>query len=777
MPFSIVAAAIGLVCLLIFLEEQFGKSGILRRLECLTFDWRVRQAAQRPQIAATNLGFVFISDDSIEALNNGTLEFRVGLYWPRHVYGRLVRELREQGASTVGFDILFPDPRLDHGTNNVPGAVSSDAFFAKELNRAGNIVLAADKGVIPYEGFRTNAWMIGDISASKEADGVLRRARAFETYYVWHSLIRKAAARYGFDLRQPTLERTRISFPITGGFHQRVFKLDEEGNFDAAELLEEMMGEKIKGVVRPFQKPCQIIRVWDMGLAVAARQLGLDLSRAVVIPRKQIVLEGPGITRTIPIDEEGRFIIDWSITAFDRRLTRESIESLLLQAQNRQSGDPTPSTNRWKDKLVFVGSIASGGNDLTDLGATPLEKETYLTSRFWNTANSLLTGRFIRQMGIRGEMLLIIMLGIVAGAVTRWSRPGWAVIGVFAAGGLYVLIANQLYVANRIWLPVVSPMAALVLSHFGLVAHRAFAEHYERRRIKSVFARIVSPAIVNELLKAEQLSLVGANRKVTISFADVRGFTQLADRSQSKARQEMRERKLSERAAEAYFDARSRELLETVNLYLGLMADIVKKHDGTLDKYIGDCVMAFWGAPAANEKHARACVRAAIEAQQSIAALNVRRAAENAVREQQNRERLQRGEEPLPLLELLVVGTGINTGMVTVGLMGSDAHVYNYTVFGRDVNVASRLESYAGGGRIIIGEATYLELLQDDPELASACKELEPVTARGISLPIKVFEVPWHSGSHKFDDSFGDEHSVPPRSAERPVRATGKHGL
>src|SRR5258705_2769358 len=109
---------------------------MLRRLEWLTFDWRVRQAAERPQTTATNLGFVFISDDSIEALQNGTLEYRVGLYWPRYVYGRLVRELEAQGAEAVGFDVLFPDLRADHppvqeGQTLVP----SDKYFATEIAR------------------------------------------------------------------------------------------------------------------------------------------------------------------------------------------------------------------------------------------------------------------------------------------------------------------------------------------------------------------------------------------------------------------------------------------------------------------------------------------------------------------------------------------------------------------------------------------------------------------------------------------------------------------
>jgi adenylate cyclase len=245
------------------------------------------------------------------------------------------------------------------------------------------------------------------------------------------------------------------------------------------------------------------------------------------------------------------------------------------------------------------------------------------------------------------------------------------------------------------------------------------------------------------LLKSDKLSLGGARREVTVFFADVRGFTEMTDNQQDRAERHVRERQLAPTEAEAHYDEQSQEVLRTVNLYLSAIADAVKKHEGTLDKYIGDCVMAFWGAPTPNEQHALACVRAAIDAQRAIYALNQERAAENKRREQENLLRAAHGEAPLPLLHLLALGTGINTGMVTVGLMGSARHILNYTVFGREVNLAFRLEGVSGRGRIIIGESTYGQLRQHDPALASSCQELAPVMVKGIRLPVKVYEVPW----------------------------------
>ena len=161
------------------------------------------------------------------------------------------------------------------------------------------------------------------------------------------------------------------------------------------------------------------------------------------------------------------------------------------------------------------------------------------------------------------------------------------------------------------------------------------------------------------------------------------------------------------------------ESLATVNLYLSVIADTVKKHDGTLDKFMGDCVMAFWGAPTPNEQHALHCVRAAIEAQRAVYALNQERFAENERRKKENEALAAEGRPPRPLLPLLTLGSGINTGYAVVGLMGSDTTILNYTVFGREVNLASRLEGASGRGRIFIGESTYLDLKRDDPDLGA----------------------------------------------------------
>ena len=281
--------------------------------------------------------------------------------------------------------------------------------------------------------------------------------------------------------------------------------------------------------------------------------------------------------------------------------------------------------------------------------------------------------------------------------------------------------------------------------HVSLVTYRVVFEEREQRRVKSVFSKIVSPDVVNELLGAEKLSLGGARREVTVFFADVRGFTTLHRRDAGAASPEfVRTHQLDLAAAEKCFEESARETLETVNLYLATVADAVKNHGGTLDKYIGDCVMAFWNAPVANEKHALACVRRRLRRSGRSMQLNEKRLAQNAVaRNRKPRAAVRRPAAQAAADARLQLGTGINTGLVTVGLMGSDAHILNYTVFGREVNLASRLEGVSGSGRIIISDTTYNHLLRHAPALAATCMELPPVKVKGIRDAVRIYEVPW----------------------------------
>jgi class 3 adenylate cyclase/CHASE2 domain-containing sensor protein len=734
-PVLLAVIILALVCGVRLFNPDF-----LERIERMTYDLRVRTAQKFSTPAATDLAFVSMEDSSIAAVNTNAFGYRFGLYWPRQVYGRVVEELSAQGAKAVAFDVLFGELRPDHPLVQLAsgGVMESDDFFALQMRRAGNVFIAITPDVTPPKLFATNALALGDISTEKDTDGILRRVKAFRDLRQWHPLIQQFAAlpEISADLDHATFGPGKIFLPQNGATNLIAIAVDAQNNFALADFV----GDKLPAGLPTRAKAFTTRRIWHMGIVLAARELNLDLAQARVdLPAGKIILRGDhGVERTIPVDDHGYFWVNWGL-----RLHRVPIENVLLQDMLRLRGETNGLRDDFRGKLVVVGSAAQG-NDLTDRGATPLENDTLLVSKHWNVANSIITGQFIRRAALPLELALIILLGTLTALLTWQLRAVASSVAVSLLLAGYAAAAFIVFVRFRWWLPLVYPLAgAVFLQHFVLVIHQVVFEEREKRRVRSVFSKVVSPNVVNELLAADRLALGGARREVTVFFADVRGFTTLTDQTQEQIAEFIRHSDVDLLTAEKYFEASAREMLETVNLYLAAVADVIKHHGGTLDKYIGDCVMAFWNAPTPNEKHALACVQAAIDAQRAIQTLNEERQAQNPAREIENRSRTAAGLPPRPLHISLQLGTGINTGLVTVGLMGSDQHILNYTVFGREVNLASRLEGESGSGRIIISDTTYNHLLRASPALASTCVELFPVKPKGFMHPVRIYEVPW----------------------------------
>lgn len=748
------------------------ETGLVEQIEALTYDARAKLGAalNDPAYVANNMATVFFDDVAVEKVNDGTFSLAYApaedhasarkLYprlwpWPRFIHGQIVRELTAQGAVAVGFDVLFPELAEAREEESVKdseaGTLTSDEFFAHQMAQSQRVVLGVqEEDTIPAQLFLTNASALASI-ASQSDYAVVRRVRPFNEVRVWHPLVRDLIKALDINLRRGELQGDKIIIPnrSTEDAESSVLeiplnpngtmKLTRDGEIDFSDDPNDNGPET--------EKPFNLKRVWNLGITLAAKALNLDLGNAEITPAK-IILRGPqGVTRTIPLDRAGFFYIDWSIRYRDIKEEKSPIYhghlgEVLFQDKGRISGE-TNLNSKFEDRIVLIGSVASG-NNMSDLGATPLESQTPLVTKHLNIANSVLTGRFVERTGLLAECLLIILLGLLSAFLTWRLRVLVAAIGVTGLCLAYVVFTTGMYLNYRYWIPMVMPIfGGLILPHFSLVTYRVMFEQKEQRRVRGIFSKIVSPDVVQELLSAERLALGGARRNLSVFFADIRGFTEFTDSTQQLAEEYVANNQLSEDDARAYFDRIAAEQLATVNLYLATIADTIKAHQGTLDKYMGDCVMAFWGAPVRNEQHALCCVRAAIDCQRALYRLNQERFAENENRKKENAERTEAGQPPLPLLPLLSLGTGINSGSATVGLMGSDATILNYTVFGREVNLASRLEGASGRGRILISEATFEDLQRDDPRLAASCVVQAPITPKGFRQAVRVYEVPW----------------------------------
>ncbi len=718
--------------------ESLRKYDLFHGLELIVYDWRVRLASKSSPAISTNVGLVAINDDTVTKIRWGYPlgpDHKYGLFFPRHLYARAIRELTAQGATAIGMDVLTPDERPDHLKVEWSGSqdkLDSDATFIQMMETNGRVVLGTLRNLPPTPRFRNAASDLGGVDSPRDVDGSARRVYAYVDCRYYSTRLLQFCKRQGYVVEPGPDTNSLTLVPYLNGDTPELLPLSADGRY--TETLRN--GAKVK--FSAFESR----RVWHLGITLGAMALGLDLEHPIFEPGRIILRGTNGVERILPVDHDASFPVDWTVTAASTNIQRQAFEELVRDDLVRQV-ETNPPPARWKDKVIVIGSTATGSN-VSDLGATPLSGSDYLVATYINVVNSILQNRFVHRLPVASEFAIQIALSLVGGWVT-WRRR------ISLAGSIVVLVSLGyfgvsvwMYTHFRLWMPVVHPLlTGLLMSHAGMLTWRVVFEQKEQKRVRSVFNRIVAPEVVQELLKAEQLGLGGARRKLTVFFADIRGFTEMTDQHQAEAEEFVRRHNLTEEQAEAYFEAQASEVLATVNLYLASIADVIKHHQGTLDKYIGDCVMAFWGAPTPNSRHAVDCVAAAVEAQQAIQRLNEGRAAENERRTAANPSRIAAGQPAEPLLPLLQLGTGVNTGVVTVGLMGSDAHILNYTVFGRDVNLASRLEGVSGRSRIIIGEETYKELQLHVPTLAALCIALEPVNVKGFRQPVKIYEVPW----------------------------------
>ncbi len=787
----------------------------INQLENISYDWRVQIARRHSPPLSTNLAVVAVDEFTRDWLGKGALRegttgtvFRADWPYPRHLHGRIVRELKAQGAHTVAFDVMFAERHPDNPAvpmpltdasklgfspaeikklipipyspiapeklPDIPGvSVESDEFFTIANRQAGNVILAAnsEENLLPDSYFRTNAAGIADISSFPDRGGILRRIKPFTDLPIWEPTLKEIVENEGYLNAKYEIETNQIVFSRVeaGKTNRLVVPIGQDGKYCLQEFyqvdLQRLSADQrqaAEAMLARRAKPYTMHRVWNMGIVLGARFLGLDLDRAQVDQAGKIILPGTnGVSRVLPIDRQGNLLVDWKTAWHDADLTRMAyglvlqfdairnstnaslVFSNVLQQLQKDRLLNLPDDQPFKGKLVVIGSVLSGSN-VRDQGPTPLGMNTLYVSCHWNVADSLIRGWFIRQFPLPVLLLLIILPALTSAWLTYNLRAlaafGWVLLIIAAYFGVAVLA----YAWLRWWLPVAMPvLGGLLMTHVCTITHRVVREQKERRRIKSIFEKVVSPNVVDELLSAESLALGGARREVTVLFSDVRGFTEMTDQSQARADDYVRERNLSGREAAAVYDEQAREVLATVNLFLTTVVGHVINNRGTFDKYIGDCVMAFWGAPTTNPHHAVDAVRAAIAAQRAMHRLNLEREAENQRRQAENLVRTSTGQPPLPPLAVLSLGTGINTGTVTAGLMGSDQTQVNYTVFGREVNLASRLEGVSGRGRIIISATTFASLQAENPELARSCVPLVPVHVKGFLKPVPVYEVPW----------------------------------
>jgi adenylate cyclase len=345
-------------------------------------------------------------------------------------------------------------------------------------------------------------------------------------------------------------------------------------------------------------------------------------------------------------------------------------------------------------RLVLIGTTVEG---LKDIRATPLAPVMPGVEIHAQILEQILGGTYLTRP-YNADDIELLYLGIFGGVLLVFLYRRSAISGTAVLiGALAATIAASWwqFTEGNLFDPIYPGLAAIVMFSSGTVVNYLRTER-EKRFVRQAFGQYVSPVIVDRISRdPKQLKLGGELREVTLMFSDIRGFTKISEALDPQA------------------------LTQLMNSFLTPMTKIIQGHDGTIDKYIGDCIMAFWNAPIAVGNHAEKAILAALEMRAGLKQLNATMAAA--------------ATEDNPAIEIKI-GIGLNSGTGCVGNMGSEQH-FNYSVLGDTVNIASRLEalSPAYGVDLVIGEETASGAAE------FALLELDRVRVKGKVLPIRIY--------------------------------------
>lgn len=320
-----------------------------------------------------------------------------------------------------------------------------------------------------------------------------------------------------------------------------------------------------------------------------------------------------------------------------------------------------------------------------------------------NSVQNFLDAEYLRPLGARGTWSILMALGLLAGGMVFLRGAVWGGVltlilglGTYAAG--FTAYLGDLGPVNPyLWIPIITPLVALGLSYLGSTAYVSIVEGKEKRFIRSAFGKYVSPTVVDQIAEnPDALKLGGVEVAVTVLFSDLAGFTDMSERMTPE------------------------ELIAVLNDYLSEMTDLVMAEHGTLDKYVGDMIMAFWNAPTPVPDHADRALRCAIMMQRKMGEMNQRRIAAD------------------PEAETMAVRIGINTGVAVVGNVGGKDR-FDYSAIGDPINLGARLEpaNKTYGTLVMASEHTIEQANKADFRI----RVLDYMTVKGKLEPVNVYEI------------------------------------
>lgn len=422
----------------------------------------------------------------------------------------------------------------------------------------------------------------------------------------------------------------------------------------------------------------------SLGAVLAFEYLGIDYKNVNIIKkRNEIVFDFDGLK--IPTTLKSELYINY--VGPDTIFRQVSLYKVI---EAGMKGD-AEFLSQFKNAIVIIGPTA---RSVGDLGPNPFSEKSPNVFIHANVFNTIVSKNFIRPVSWRVQIFIMIILTLIVGVsgfITRFHNSLLLTLAILIG---YLAFSFLSFTQLLRWFYNAEPIFSILLCYISSVSFLTFKENKQKQQIRSMFEKYVDASVVDKLIEnPELMALGGEERELTILFSDIQGFTTMSEK------------------------LNPHQLVTLLNELLDELSLIIFRNRGTIDKYIGDAIMAFWGAPVPDENHAyNACITA-IEMQEKLKEL---------------REKWKKLERPEIRMRI-----GINTGKVIVGNMGSKVK-FNYTVIGDDVNLASRLEgaNKEYGTNIMIGELTY-EKVKDK----FIVRELDLLVVKGKTEPVRVYEL------------------------------------
>lgn len=651
---------IGIIFVVVLFERILSLSGFVKQLELIAYDTISKIATDTGPFnnkfkhADKNIVIVSIDDYSRKEIAKDPRLDLGSFPWPRNVWADVINYIEKGKPKAILFDLIFND--LNENKAN-------DEKFAQELKKYNNVVLATSLNDPKFL-----------------VDNMPKEAEIQNSNYLPTS--------------QPVKVKTdnpEIDYRITFYSHAPVHTIYTSHN---------MMGVVNKvvdqdSVIRGAQPLFKLIKngktYYIPSLSFAGFLKYMGEGNTLEIKNNKIHYKG----RVIPIDENGQNLISWHGTGHDYDFI--PISKVLLNKKDKYF----TGSDFFKDKIVIIGRTEAG----TDIHASAVNP-----SYAGPESNATAIDNYINDSLLKKEnerKFISKTTPVVTFLITAISCLFILLIGLTSKNALICFVNSIVFLflyllfciwmfanpAYRIWIPIIIPMYYLIMTFALVFAYKFQKELAKRATVMNMFGKFVSPKVLATLLKnQDNLILKSTRKRITVMFCDVKNFTTLSEKSNPE------------------------QLVNDMNELFNVMVDVIFQNNGTVDKFIGDCIMAYWGDPIAHEDDAFMAVKTAIEIKQKV------------------RELAQKNEKEGKIV--FDVKMGINTGEALLGLAGSE-RIMSYTAMGDAVNTASRLESNCSnlGRDLLISKSTY----EDAKEKITAI-EAGKIKLKGKEEQIEAYE-------------------------------------